>query len=87
MNYAEAAGMEQQVGGANGVFYFSGTANPGQTGETNTGGFGGSGVELVVRIDHSADFAAPGGGGKNVQEAGSAAGGARAGNFGDGTAR
>jgi hypothetical protein len=58
--------MEQQIGGSDGVFYFAGTADPSETGEANTGGFGGSGIELIVCIDHGADFAAPCGGSKNV---------------------
>jgi hypothetical protein len=87
MNYAETSGVEQQIGGADGVVDFSGTTNPGQSGEANAGVLGRGGVELVMRIDHRADFAAAGGDSQNMQQRGGAARRARAGNLSDGAAR
>ena len=74
---AEAAALNEEVGGLEGVLGVFGGTNPNETVEADAGGVGGGGVEGLVGIDEGAGFAAAGGGGEDGVEQGSASGRSR----------
>jgi len=85
-DHAEAAGLDEQVCGAQGLIEVV-AADPEEFAENDSGGLSGERIEAVTRIDQSADFTGSGALSKSSNEQAGAAGAGCAADFSQGAAR
>lgn len=85
-DYSEAAGLDEQIGGAQGLVEIL-AADPKEFAQIDSGSSGGERIEAVARIDQGADFAISGALGERGEEQAGAAGAGSSADFGHGAAR
>ena len=84
---AEAAGVQQQIGGANGMVQLVAGADPEQGVQVHAGLRGGMRVEGFAGVDDGAEFAPAGGGGEQLMQKTGTPGRRRTSDFGEPAAR